>query len=55
MTEQNDELRDWLVARQDIDRQAMLRYSGDQARYYAGRVDAIRDVLQFIATWAYAD
>lgn len=55
MTAENDQLRDWLVAKQDIDRQAMVRGSVDEARYYAGRVDAIREVLAFTQTWAWAD
>ena len=55
MTIENDQLHDWLVARQDLDRQAMLRSFGATARYYSGRVDALRDVLLFIQTWAWAD
>lgn len=35
----------WLVALQDAARSSMLASSPDAARYWAGRVDALRDVL----------
>lgn len=48
MAIESDRLRKWLVATQDMYRRAMLEGSVNQARYYAGRVDALRDVLAFI-------
>lgn len=41
-------LRPWLVELQDIARKQMLASHPDPARYFAGRVDGIRDVLEHL-------
>lgn len=42
-------LRHWLVELQDIARTQMLASHPDTARYFAGRVDGIRDVLAHLS------